>query len=462
MSAQNALQGGGGTASQEVKVSFSVKINYMLAALRDDIPENWANGTFPPPLMYPTATVQEADVPAFARSYIEHLIHEADVAYHGHRDSAAWRKNRSGDVTDDVRAWAWRVEVAAADTGSSAVSSSPPPPPPAWLQSSIAEGNRWLGVRIASPVMWASGGGGGDMESFRYVRHVLHSLTQALQFEAPERCGMTVSVGIGKRAFSLPELHRLASGFFVTGPLLSTLPYQTRSYHARSSAGSVVGGWIAACKPNAFGSALAAEFIRARAGSKLKLDPNRPILDPGRQLFPEPRRTIRRGRLSRPPYLPAEPAKYLRLAYVRLAGAASTEAIAEMMASSPGEEEVPPACDFGHYNRQQSGPQPQPQPQQQRTTIACRQLAATTDADSVAVWCSLVTSLAVAFLRMENQADWLGLLYCCEHAEIARAGFDVLDLLHALGRTDMAESVQRRIVEKPDLIPWANPPPPRE
>ncbi|KAK8134187.1 hypothetical protein PG984_006199 [Apiospora sp. TS-2023a] len=451
MSTQNALQGGGGgsgnggTANQEVKVSFSVKINYMLAALRDDIPENWANGKFPPPLMYSTATVQEADVPAWARSYIEHLIHEADVAYHGHRDSAAWRKNRSGDVTDDVRAWAWRVEVAAADTGSSAVSS---PPPPAWLQSSIAEGNRWLGVRIASPAMWASGSG--DMESFRYLRHILHSLTQSLQFQAPERCGMTVSVGIGKRAFSLPELQRLASGFFITGPLLSTLPYQTRSYNTRS-AGSV-GGWIASCKPNAFSSALAAEFIRTRAGSKLKLDPNRPILDPGRQLFPKPRRTIQRGKLSRPPYLPAEPAKYLRLSYVRLTGAASTEAIAEMMASSPGE--VPPACDFGHYR--QSGPP------QQKTTIACRQLAATTDADSVAVWCSLVTSLAVAFLRMDNEADWLGLMYCCEHAEIARAGFDVLDLLHALGRTDMAESVQRRIVEKPDLVPWANPPPPQE
>lgn len=270
MSAQNSLQGGGGSsggaADPEVKVSFSVKINYMLAALRDDIRENWETGQFPPPLMYPTASVKEADVPAFAKSYAEYLIYEADVAYHVNKDVAAWR-SRFQDVTGDARAWAWRVELT--NCGSSVL-----PPPPAWLRSSLVEGNRWLRVRIVSPAMSA-----GDMASFRYVWHVLHSLTHALHFEAPERCGMTVSLGIGKRAFSLTELQRLASGFFLTGPLLSTLPYQTRSYNARGVGG--VGGWIVTCKPNAFGSALANELIQRRVIEKpgLVSCPNPPPQD---------------------------------------------------------------------------------------------------------------------------------------------------------------------------------------
>lgn len=439
MSAQSSSQGGGGKgglAYQEVKVSFSVKINYMVAALRDDIRENWEIGQSPPPLMYPTATVNEAYVPLFARSYIEHLVYEANVAYHGHNDISAW-KNRFKGVTDDPRAWAWRVENTS--DGSSAA------PPPAWLQSSIPQGNRWLGVRIVSPAMWAS-----DMESFRYVRHILHSLNHALQLNAPEGCGMTVSVGIGKRAFSLTELRRLAFGFFLTGPLLSTLPYQARSFNTQS-VGSV-DGWIVTCKPNAFVSTLANEFIRTGASSNLKFLGDRRILDPEKHLFPEPRRIIERGSLPRPPYL-AEEVKYLRLAFVRLNTAASPAAIAAMMASTPGEQ--PPACDFRHY---QSGPpDDRHQRQQIKTTIACRQLAATTDADSVAVWCALVTGLAVAFLQIDNAEKCTGLLYPCEYAEVFKIGYDVLDLLHTLGRTDIAESIQRRVLEKPGLISWPSP-----
>ncbi|KAK7920880.1 hypothetical protein PG985_008902 [Apiospora marii] len=428
MSVQNPPQGGGGSggaANQQNKVSFSVKIDYMVAALRDDIRENWEIGQLPPPLMYPTATVNEAYVPAFVRSYIGQLIYEADVAYHGHSDIAAW-KNRFKDVTDDPRAWIWRVENT--NYGSAAS------PPPAWLRSSIPQGNRWLGVRIVSPAMWAR-----DLESIRYVRHIVHSLNHGLQLHAPEGCGMTVSVGIGKRAFSLTELKRLAAGFFVTGPLLSTLPYVARTFNTEGAGGE--GQWIVTCKPNAFISTLAQEFIRTGAASKFTLDPNRDILDPEKQRFPLERRIIPRGALERPLYL----------SWTGTIPAPG--AIAAMMASTPGES--PPACDFRHY--QASAPNDRDQQQQPRkTTIACRQLAATTDADSVAVWCSLVTSLADAFLRLDNAADWTGFIYCCEYAEVVRIGYDVLDLLHTLGRTDIAESIQRRVVEKPDMVSWTN------
>ncbi|KAK8086756.1 hypothetical protein PG994_001730 [Apiospora phragmitis] len=373
ISAQNIPQDyeGGGVAGKDVKVSFSVKTDYLLAALRDDVPEDWVYGQFPPPLVYSTARVPETNVAAFARSYIEHLIREADAAYHGHNGAEAWRRPFMG-VTNDARAWTWRVEVGAPGTTV--------PPPPAWLRSSISAKNRWLAVRITSPAMW----GGRDRAGFRYVKHILHSLTQALSFETPEDCGMAVSVGMGKRAFSLTELRRLAAGFFVTGHLLSTLPDQSRTL-LNGQGGGGGGG----CVNNTLGSVLAAT-LRRRQDAPNRAHPEHQL--PGK-LFDE-RRVIQWGALPKPkPML-----TYLSVGSTLHFSTETREKVGELMSSSLSGRL--PVYDFRHYR---SGVYRAPEGggHRKKTTVACRQLGATTDADSVAVWCDLLTSLVVTLLETD-------------------------------------------------------------
>ncbi|KAK6845359.1 hypothetical protein PG995_015469 [Apiospora arundinis] len=132
---QGGISQGMAGQQQEARVGFTVQVSYMLAAIRDDIPENWDNwrhGQLPPPLMYPTATFKDEDVGrVFATNYIGALITQAVAAY-----------------SQDPQAGGgggWRIEVADDERVS----------PPERLRCSIPAGNRWLMVRLTSPVMWA-------------------------------------------------------------------------------------------------------------------------------------------------------------------------------------------------------------------------------------------------------------------------------------------------------------------
>ncbi|KAK8038967.1 hypothetical protein PG993_007378 [Apiospora rasikravindrae] len=428
------------------KVSFSVQIDYLLAAHRDDIQDGWAYQQSPPPFVYPTARVAETGVDAFARSYIEHLIREADLAYHGGKDDAATQL-RAGhrDVTHDSRAWAWRVEVGTAIFGT-----KPIPPPPEWLRDSISEHNRWLGVRITSPAMWSAHESREGPVSFRYVQHILHALTRALDFQTPEGCTMAVSVGAGKRAFSLNELQRLAAGLFITGHLLSALPYHRKPQASSPNGQRSGGGGGGGRANNAIDSKLASDLRRlgvgkGKADSKALADAA--FLHPDKLFL---NRTIPRGTLPLPQ---PQPLNYLAAASKQLFNTATPEEIGTLM--HPIQADRLPAVDFSHYRegRYRDGLELA----QRKTTIACRQLGATTDAESVAVWCNLVTRMAVTFLNENSEVGWDQFLYCCEKAEVSPDIFDIFDMLSTFAGTDIAESVQRRIIEKSDQIPWADP-----
>ncbi|KAK8094283.1 hypothetical protein PG997_000968 [Apiospora hydei] len=357
------------------ELSFSVEIDYLLAAHRDDVPDDWVYGQSPPPFVYPTARVPEA----------------------GGKDDAATRlraRHRYRDVTHDARAWAWRVEV-----GPTASGTKPIAPPPEWLRSSIAPQNRWLGVRITSPAMWAGQGGGRERkESFRYIKHILSALAQALVFKTPEGCGMAVSVGVGKRAFALNELQRLAAGFFVSGHLLSALPYHQKPQPSSPKGQSSGGGGVARCVSNAIDSKLAFDLrrqgVKGKADSKALADA--PFLYPS--MLVNNSRTIPRGTLPLP-----QPQKlnYLAAASKRLFGTATPEEVGTLMQQTePGR---PPAVDFRHYR--EGHYRDERALAQRKTTIACRQLGATTDAESVAVWCDLVTRMTLSLLTA-NYGAW--------------------------------------------------------
>ncbi|KAK8107538.1 uncharacterized protein PG998_009551 [Apiospora kogelbergensis] len=338
----NATSGGnGGNADgQEAQVSFSVQINYVLAAFRDDIPDNWTRNRYPPPLMYLTAKVSEADVGRFAGSYIESLILQTATAYNNSSTNINAGQQQgpvTNQVTNNTPAGAdWGVDI------NDLVSL------PEWLRRSIPAGNRWLGVRITTPVLPLS-----DPGSPRYLAHLLGSIADALALQAPDPCSITVSVGASPRGFSLARLQKLAAGFLVTGSLLSTLP--SRSPPGLSSGETGKGG---------------KERDTAHANDS-------------KQLFEEPR-VIFRGTLPRE----APSTQQLHTTVEQLFAATSAEEVVRLMASSLPQ----PLTSIFHQ---------QPQQDQQLLkvmTIDFWQLPATTDADSVAIWCDLVSRLVGSFL----------------------------------------------------------------
>ncbi|KAK6824939.1 hypothetical protein PG987_012433 [Apiospora arundinis] len=387
---QGGISQGMAGQQQEARVGFTVQVSYMLAAIRDDIPENWDNwrhGQLPPPLMYPTATFKDEDVGrVFATNYIGALIVQAVAAYSQDPQAAG--------------GGGWRIDVADDERVS----------PPERLRCSIPAGNRWLMVRLTSPVMWAD-----NTANFRYLRHVFGSLAEALDLQTPEGCGMTVSVGVAPRAFSLPELRKLAAGFLVTEPLLATLPCRTPEFVSNTT--------------EIQGEKLDESYGHVKDAPEITHNSNPPLHS---QLF-NYHRVIYRDALQRrqpPPTLP------LRTTFDRLMAASSPEEVRSLVVSSLPD---PPAYDLSE------------------TVFACKQLPATTDADSVAVWCALVTGLARLFLA-ESEQGHQTLLNICEFAQENPGHFDVFDVLQTTNLSSIAESIQRRMIEKANLLPWANPP----